>query len=74
MQKIDTEKPIYNGLSIRQIINNLPTGFKKSDRNYYIKNCIEVYFNEKNNINKGLNELIKNTNFYLINFFLTAKN
>ncbi len=64
--KIQSQKPIYNGKSIREILRNLPPSFSKNERNFYVKNCIEVYKNQFNNINTGLNELIRNTNFMLI--------
>ena len=63
---MNTLKPIYNGLNIREILLKLPVNFSKNERNYYIKNCIEVYNNKTNNINLGLNQLIRNSNFMLI--------
>lgn len=64
---ININKPIYNGLSLKEIIKNLPKTFTKSEKKQYILNCIEVYKNDKSNINQGLNELIRNSNFMLIN-------
>lgn len=64
---MNSKTQIYNGKSIREIIGNLPRTFSKSERNYYIKNCLEVYKYSLNNSNTGLKELIRNSNFMLIN-------
>ena len=67
---INTEKQIYNGYSIRQILAKMPKNMLKIHKILYIKNCIEVYNNEKHNVNLGLCELIRNSNFMLINMYL----
>lgn len=40
---MNSEKIIYNEMSIRQILNNMPKGILKSHRNEYISNCIEIH-------------------------------
>ena len=57
----------YNGKTIQEIENNLPKNITWIEKETYIKNCIEVANNELNGVNKGLNELIKNSNFNIIN-------
>lgn len=69
-----TTQPIYNGLSIREILKNLPHTFSKSDRNFYVKNCIEFYKNDSKKINQGYNECIKTTNFDIIKNHLLINN
>jgi len=68
--KTGTTAPIYNGKSIRFILAHQPQGMTKTDRNWYIKNCQEVYFNELHNIDKGYNECLRNTNFWMIKKYL----
>lgn len=67
IKNININKPIYNGLSLKQIIKNLPKSFSDSEKKQYILNCIEVFKNDQANINQGLNQLIRNSNFMLIN-------
>jgi len=68
---MDTQKPIYNGKSIREILRHLPLTFSKSEKRYYIKNCVEVYGYRFNNNNTGLEQLIRNSNFMLIQNHIT---
>lgn len=68
--KINTTEPIYNGYSLRQLINRLNPKMIKSHRKWYLKNCLEVFFNEKHQINLTYNECLRNTNFNLTKFYL----
>lgn len=61
-----TTEPIYNGKSIREILKNLPKSFSKIERNWYIKNCIEVYKNASVISYSGYIQNVLNTNFRLI--------
>lgn len=64
-----TTAPIYNGRSIREILQNLPANMPKVHRNLYIKNCLQVYNNENTGANLDDCETIRNANFNLINFY-----
>jgi len=66
---MNTLKPIYNGLSIRKILSNLPKNMIKDHKKEYIKNCIFVHQNEKQKINLGYCNLTRNANFLLINIY-----
>lgn len=70
LYKIGTNKPIYNGLTIRQIIKRFNPKMIKQHKKLYLNNCIQVYFNEQNKVNLLLNEQIKNENFNLTLFYL----
>ncbi len=67
IKNIDINKPIYNGYSLKKIIANLPKTFSTNEKKQYVLNCIEVYKNDKANINQGYNKCIRNSNFMLIN-------
>ncbi len=67
---MNTLKPIYNRLSIRQILANLPANISKTHRNEYIKNCLFVYKNEPKKFNLGFCKLTRDANFRIINFYL----
>jgi len=69
---ITTTQPIYNGLSIRQIISRLHPEMIKQHRKEYLKNCIEVYKNEQSGKNLTWNEGVKNRNLNLILFYLKS--
>ena len=69
-----TTDPIYNGYSIRYIISHLPEGMAKIHKKMYLKNCIEVFENEKNGFNLGYCESIRNYNFNMIRFYNNLKN
>jgi len=60
---------IYNGMTLEQIKNNLPANMPDIHKKQYINNCIEVYNNEKNGINLGYCECVRNTNFNLIKIY-----
>lgn len=68
MEKINSETVIYNGLNIRQILERMPKKLRqfKLHRNQYIKNCIEVYECEQNQINLNYANCVRNSNFILI--------
>jgi len=66
---MNTQTIIYNGFTIRQLLANLPKTFHKTERNLYIKNCIEIYQN--GNFNTGYMELIRDSNFRMINNHLS---
>jgi len=61
-----TTEPIYNGYSIRQILNNFPETFSSAEKRFYIKNCIEVNRIEKSGLNRHLLEGLRNFNFAMI--------
>jgi hypothetical protein len=69
---ITTTQPIYNGLSIRQIISRFHPAMIKQHRRQYLKTCIEVYNNEQSGTNLGYNEAARNSNFNLILFYLRS--
>ena len=67
---MQTTEPIYNGLSIRQIIARFNPKMCKQHKKMYLRNCIEVYNNERAKVNLALNEQIRNTNFNLTLLYL----
>ena len=67
---MNTDKTIYNGLTIRQILKNLPKNMNKIHKKEYINNCIFVYENEKNRLNLGYCELTRTANNILIKSYL----
>jgi len=67
---MNTLKPIYNGLNIRQIISKLPKKMIKSHKKDYIKNCLFVYNNEKNKVNLGYCKLTRDANNLLIKNYI----
>lgn len=69
--KTGTTTPIYNGKSIRFILAHQPQGMTKTDRNWYIKNCQEVYINESAGVNLGYCQAVRNTNFNIIKNYLS---
>jgi len=69
--KTGTTTPIYNGKSIRFMLERKPEGMTKTDRNWYIKNCQEVYINESEGVNLGYCQAVRNTNFWMIKKYLT---
>jgi len=69
---ITTTQPIYNGLSIRQIISRLHPEMIKQHRKQYLRTCIEVYKNEKAGTNLTWNQAARNSNFNLILFYLKS--
>lgn len=68
--KINTNKAIYNGLSIRQILSKLPKNMVKTHKKLYIKNCLFVYENENNKVNLGYCRLTRNSNNLLIKTYI----
>jgi len=70
---MNTEKIIYNNLSIRKIIYRLPINMSKIHKKRYINNCIEVYKNESKNFNLDLCQSLRNENFNLIKNYLYNK-
>jgi hypothetical protein len=70
LNMITTTQPIYNGLSIRQIISRFHPAMIKQHRKQYLKTCIEVYKNEQAGTNSGWNEAARNSNFNLTLFYL----
>ena len=69
-----TTDPIYNGYSIRYIISHFPKGMIKQHKKDYLKNCIEVYQNEKEEYNMEYCNSLRNSNFNMINFYMNLKN
>ena len=70
LPKINTQKPIYNGFSIRQILKKLPVNMVKIHKIQYIDNCIFVYRNEAKKYNLAYCELTRSANFNLIKTYL----
>ncbi len=68
---MSTTEKIYNGKSIRQILSNLPNGMIKMHKKQYINNCIFVFKNESEGYNLGFCNLVRNSNFELIKFYLS---
>ena len=66
---MDTTKVIYNGMSIRQILLNLPKNMTKQHKTQYIEDCIYVYNNELTKNNLGFCHLVRNSNFNLIKLY-----
>jgi hypothetical protein len=73
---MNSQTIIYNNKSIRQILSNMPDELKKFKihRNMYIQNCIEVYKSESSKTNLNYAELIRHSNFLIIQFYLNLKN
>jgi hypothetical protein len=68
---INSQQIIYNGYNIREILSKMPIELRKFKlhRNMYIKNCIEVYFCEKNKTNLGHADRVRYSNFLFIQFY-----
>jgi hypothetical protein len=71
MQKIKLSTKIYNNLSVKQIIKNLPVNMIKQHKKEYLKNCLFVYHNEKIGANLGYCKLTREANFLLIKNYLS---
>ena len=69
-----TTDPIYNGYSIRYIISHFPKEMIKQHKKDYLKNCIEVYKNEKEGYNMEYCNSLRNSNFNMINFYMKLNN
>ena len=67
---MNTNKVIYNGLSIRSILKRLPFNMVKDHKKLYINNCIFVYKNERTKNNLGFCQYTRDANFNLINLYL----
>jgi len=61
-----TTQPIYNGYSIREILNKFPKTFSKLEKVLYLKNCIKVFKKEEAGTDSGYIEAVKNSNFRMI--------
>jgi len=66
---MNTQNAIYNNMSIRQILKNLPKNMVKCHKQQYIDNCIFVSENESLNYNLGMCKLVRNSNFRLIELY-----
>jgi hypothetical protein len=66
---MNTETPIYNGLSIRQIILNLPKNMIKLHKIDYLKNCLFVHKNESKGFNLKYCDLVRTSNNLLIKHY-----
>jgi hypothetical protein len=67
---MNTTTKIYNNLSIRQILKNLPKNMIKSHKKQYLQNCIYVFKNEAKKVNLGYCELTRDANNRLIKMYL----
>jgi len=68
---MNTNKIIYNGLSIRNILCKLPLNMAKIHKKLYINNCLFVYRNELKKYNLDYCKTVRNSNFHLISFYLS---
>lgn len=66
---ISKDTKIYNGLSLYQISLNLPKNMIKSHITDYLNNCLFIYENKKNKTNLGYCNLVRNSNFNLIQLY-----
>ena len=69
---MNTTIPIYNNMSIRSILSNLPKNMIKIHKIEYIKNCIFVYKCEQSKMNLGYSELVRTSNHLLIKMYYHA--
>ena len=73
--KINTQIEIYNGYNTRQLIEKLNyIKMHKTHKKIYLKNCIEVYNNEKTKTNLNMSENLRNSNFNLTMFYKKLNN
>lgn len=70
--QISSTQIIYNGYSIRQILERMPAKLRafKPHRNLYIENCILIYENENAKMNLEYCQASRNLNFNLIKMYL----
>ncbi len=64
------EVNLYNGYTLEQISNNLPSNMLEIHKKQYLKNVKQVIQNQKSGFNLDYIETIKNSNFNLIQFHL----
>ena len=64
----------YNGMTILQVRNNLPSNMTQGHKELYLKNCKEVIKNQLSGFNLDYNEFLKNSNFRLIVFYTNLTN
>lgn len=71
MKVITSTTKIYNNLSIREILERMPIKLRKFKlhRNLYISNCLIVYQCEKDKINLGYSNVVRNSNFNIIKMY-----
>jgi len=67
---MNTQIKIYNGLTIKDIVENLPKNMIQQHKKQYIKNCIFVYSNELTKTNLNYCELTRDANNRLIKMYL----
>ena len=67
---MNTEIKIYNNLSIREIILNLPKNMIKLHKIDYLKNCLFVHLNESKGFNLSYCNSVRNSNNLLIKHYL----
>jgi hypothetical protein len=72
---MNSQTIIYNNKSIRQILSNMPDELRKFKihRNMYVQNCIKVHKSETSQTNLNYAELIRHSNFLIIQFYLNLK-
>ena len=64
------EVNLYNGYTLEQISNNLPSNMLEIHKKQYLNNVEQVIQNQKSGFNLDYIETIKNSNFNLIQFHL----
>lgn len=61
----------YNGKTLDEIANNFPPNMADCHREQYLNNCEFVFENETAGFNLDYSQLVRDTNFRLIQFYLT---
>jgi len=74
IDRLNTEQIIYNGHSIRSILNNLPKGMIKAHRNEYVKNCIAIFTNVITGYNLDYIDKLKFRNFIIVKTYYNSHN
>jgi|GEM_PF-1453992 len=64
-------KMLYNGKTLEYIAGNFPANMPEIHREQYLANCKEVIKNESEGFNLDYCQLVRNSNFRLIEFYLT---
>jgi len=62
---------LYNGKTLDQIAANLPANMPEIHREQYLNDCKFVIENETAGFNIDYCQLVRNSNFRLIEFYLT---
>jgi hypothetical protein len=62
---------LYNGRTLEEISNNFPANMIQLHKDMYLDNCKEVIKNEGEGFNLDYCQLVRYSNFLLIEFYLT---